>query len=59
MEADFIGGQAAAIHMFAMLGFSELLRLDDYVKDMQAIKHDYVLMGLDLTTDEEYTSAAG
>lgn len=59
VEAEFIGGQAAAIHMFAMLGFSELLRLDDYVKDMQAIKHDYVLMGLDLTTDEEYTSAAG
>jgi len=24
------------------------------VKDMQAISHDYVLMGLDLKTDEEY-----
>jgi len=24
------------------------------VKDMQAIKHDYVLMGLNLKTDEEY-----
>ena len=59
VEAEFIGGQAAAIHMFAMLGFSELLRLEDYVKDMQAIKHDYVLMGFDLTTDEEYTCAAG
>ena len=43
--------------LFRSLGFSEMLRLDDYVKDMQAIKHDYVLMGLDLTTDEEYTSA--
>jgi GNAT superfamily N-acetyltransferase len=59
VEAEFIGGQAAAIHMFAMLGFSELWRKDDYVKDMQAISHDYVLMGLDLKTDEEYTSAAG
>jgi len=59
VEAEFIGGQAAAIHMFAMLGFSELLRLDDYVKDMQAISHDYVLMGLELKTDEEYTSAGG
>ena len=59
VEAEFIGGQAAAIHMFAMLGFSELLRLEDYVKDMQAIKHDYVLMGFDLTTDEDYTCAAG
>ena len=59
IEAEFIGEQATAIHMFAMLGFSEILRLESYVKDMQAIAHDYVLMGLDLTTDEEYTSAAG
>jgi hypothetical protein len=35
------------------------VRLDDYVKDMQAISHDYILMGLDLKTDEEYASAAG
>jgi ribosomal protein S18 acetylase RimI-like enzyme len=59
VEAEFIGGQETAIHMFAMLGFSELWRREDYVKDMQAITHDYVMMGLDLTTDEEYTSAAG
>ncbi len=54
VEAEFIGGQEAAIKMFALLGFSNLVRLDDYVKDMQAIRHDYVLMGLDLKTDEEY-----
>ncbi len=54
VEAEFIGGQEAAIKMFAMLGFSNLLRLENYVKDMQAISHDYVLMGLDLKTDEEY-----
>src|SRR6266850_7168860 len=54
VEAEFIGGQEAAIKMFAMLGFSNLVRLEDYVKDMQGIKHDYVLMGLDLKTDEEY-----
>ena len=40
--------------LFAMLGFSNLVRLEDYVKDMQGIKHDYVLMGLNLKTDEEY-----
>jgi hypothetical protein len=40
--------------MFAMLGFSNLVRLEGYVKDMQAITHDYVLMGVDLKTDEEY-----
>ena len=54
VEAEFIGEQETAIHMFAMLGFSNLVRLEDYVKDMQAIKHDYVLMGLNLKTDEEY-----
>lgn len=54
VEAEFIGEQEAAIKMFALLGFSNLVRLDDYVKDMQAISHDYILMGLDLKTDEEY-----
>ena len=58
-EAEFIGEQAAAVKMFAMLGFSQLVRLDDYVKDMQAIRHDYVLMGLDLKTDEEYAGVGG
>jgi GNAT superfamily N-acetyltransferase len=59
IEAEFIGEQEAAVHMFAMLGFSQLMRLNDYVKDMQAISHDYILMGLELKTDEEYASAAG
>jgi len=54
VEAEFIGEQEAAMKMFAMLGFSNLLCLPDYVKDMQAISHDYVLMGLHLKTDEEY-----
>ncbi len=58
-EAEFIGEQAAAVKMFAMLGFSQLVRLDDYVKDMQSIRHDYVLMGLDLKTDEEYAGVGG
>jgi ribosomal protein S18 acetylase RimI-like enzyme len=58
VEAEFIGEQEAAVKMFAMLGFRQLLLLEDYVKDMQAISHDYVLMGLDLKTDEEYAGAA-
>jgi len=59
VEAEFIGEQDAAMKMFAMLGFSKLVHLEDYVKDMQAITHDYILMGLDLKTDEEYASASG
>ena len=54
LEAEFISQQARAIKVFALLGFSDLLRLEAYVKDMQANRHDYVLMGMDLTTDEEY-----
>ncbi len=53
-EAEFIGGQERAIKVFSHLGFRLLLQLTDYVKDMQAISHDYVLMGLNLETDEEY-----
>jgi GNAT superfamily N-acetyltransferase len=59
VEAEFIGEQETAIKMFAMLGFSQLLRLEDYVKDMQAVTHDYVLMGLELKTDEEYAGVGG
>jgi len=59
IEAEFIGEQEAAVKMFAMLGFSNLLRLDDYVKDMQAISHDYVLMGMNLKVDEEYAGVGG
>ena len=59
VEAEFIGEQEAAVRMFAMLGFSQLSRLEDYVKDMQATSHDYILMGLELKTDEEYASASG
>jgi GNAT superfamily N-acetyltransferase len=54
LEAEFIGEQEKAMKMFALLGFVHLLRLDDYVRDMQAISHDYILMGLELTTPEEY-----
>jgi len=59
VEAEFIGEQETAIKMFAMLGFSQLLHLEEYVKDMQAVSHDYILMGLELKTDEEYASASG
>jgi GNAT superfamily N-acetyltransferase len=59
VEAEFIGEQEAAMKMFAMLGFGQIVRLADYVKDMQAISHDYILMNLDLKTDEEYAGVGG
>ena len=59
VEAEFIGEQDGAMKMFALLGFNQLVRLEDYVKDMQAVTHDYILMGLDLRTDEEYAGVGG
>lgn len=54
LEAEFLAEQERAIKVFALLGFCDLLRLEEYVRDMQAVSHDYVLMGMNLTTDEEY-----
>ncbi|MBL9138269.1 MAG: GNAT family N-acetyltransferase [Verrucomicrobiales bacterium] len=54
VEAEFIGEQSRAMHVFSLLGFETLLRLEDYVEDMQGHAHDYILMGLDLRTDEEF-----
>jgi L-amino acid N-acyltransferase YncA len=58
LEAEFIAEQEQAMRVFALLGFSNLIRLPEYVKDMRAISHDYVLMGLELKTDEEYAGMA-
>ena len=57
LEAEFMGEQTRARHVFSELGFAELLCLPDYLKDMQALPHDYVLMGRDILTDEEYAGA--
>ena len=54
LEAEFMGDQQAARKLFARLGFDELVVLQEYVKDMQAIPHDYVLMGKVIKTDEEF-----
>jgi RimJ/RimL family protein N-acetyltransferase len=59
VEAEFFGDQEAAMKVFALLGFRVLAKIPDYVKDMQAITHDFVLMGLDLITDEEYAGVGG
>ena len=54
MEAEFMGQQEHGLKLCAQLGFTELYRMEDYVKDMQAVTHDYIMMGLDLKTAEEY-----
>jgi GNAT superfamily N-acetyltransferase len=54
LEAEFMGDQLAARRVFAEVGFNDLLVIQDYVKDMQANSHEYVLMGRHIITDEEY-----
>ena len=57
LEAEFNGERKNTILSFAMCGFEELVRLPDYLQDMQAQPHDYVLMGLNLALDYENTGA--
>lgn len=59
LEAEFLAEQEGALKLFGALGFRMLLKLRGYVKDMQALEHDYILMGINLKTPEELTHAAG
>ncbi len=57
LEAEFNGERKNTVTSFMKCGFVELLRLPDYLRDMQAQAHDYVLMGLNLAVDYENTGA--
>ena len=54
LEAELNGERKTAIRSLQHLGFEELFCLPDYVIDMTRQSHDYVLMGIDIKTDEEY-----
>jgi len=45
--------------VFALLGFSDWVNFPKYVMDMQGKHHDYLLMGILLTTDIEYAGVGG
>ena len=57
LEAELNGERTMALHSMETLGFHKLFYLPDYVIDMTRQPHDFVVMGLDLKTDEEYASA--
>ncbi len=57
LEAEFNGERDSAIRTFVECGFDELVRLPDYLQDMKARYHDFVLLGMNLTTDIELTGA--
>jgi RimJ/RimL family protein N-acetyltransferase len=54
LEAELNGERTVAIRAMEQLGFSRLFRLRDYVLDMDCRPHDYVVMTMNLRTDEEY-----
>ncbi len=54
LEAELNGERKIALKVLAQLGFNELMNLPDYVLDMKAVTHDYVLMSRNLRQDEEY-----
>ena len=59
LEAEVNGERKIARRVLAQLGFNELMHLEDYVLDMKAVTHDYVLVGLNLKVDEEYAGVGG
>ena len=54
LESELNGERKVAIKAMEQLGFQELFRLQDYVVDMELRPHDYVMMGMDLRSDEEF-----
>lgn len=59
LEAEVNGERKIALQVLAQLGFNELMREEDYVLDMKAVTHDYVLLGRNLKVDEEYAGLGG
>jgi len=57
LEAELNGERSIALRSLETLGFRTLLHLPDYVIDMTRQTHDFVLMGLEIKTDEEYAVA--
>jgi RimJ/RimL family protein N-acetyltransferase len=59
LEAEVNGERKIALAVLAQLGFNKLMHLPDYVMDMKATTHDYVLMGRSLKQEEEYAGLGG
>jgi hypothetical protein len=57
LESEINGERKVAIESMATAGFKELVRLPDYIRDMRAESHDYVLMGMNLVASYENLGA--
>jgi GNAT superfamily N-acetyltransferase len=54
LEAEVNGERKIALSVLSQLGFKKLLDLPDYVLDMKAVTHNYVLLGIGLKVDDEF-----
>ena len=59
LEAELNGERKVAIRALEQIGFQPLMKMEEYVLDMKAVMHDYVFMGMDQRTDEEYAGVGG
>lgn len=59
LEAEVNGERKIVLQTFAELGFNKLMHLTDYVLDMKAVPHDYVLLGKNLKVEVEYAGIGG
>ena len=57
LESELNGERASAIEALALSGFKEIVRIPDYIRDMKANDHDYVLMGMELVASFENLGA--
>lgn len=57
LESEINGERESAIESMAAAGFKELIRLPNYIQDMSAQYHDYVLMGMELIASFENLGA--
>lgn len=57
LESELNGERKVALESMAAIGFQELVRLPNYIRDMQAVPHDYVLMGMNLFAEYENLGA--
>lgn len=57
LEAEFNGEREVAMRQFLECGFEELARVEDYLHDMEARAHDWVLLGMKIRADIENAGA--
>ena len=57
LEFECNAEREIAQRAFAEAGFVEFMRLPGYVRDMAGIAHDFVLMGMDISTNPDFAGA--